>query len=226
MTPTLPNSVTEMVDAVLASIGPGSSNLRYCRTNPCLDHWKNFRATVFCALREIYGTELFPQTRQPCRVLTTIICERILVMKVDNAVEYLDMLRREYPAWAKDDLMLASHVASNNPLAYIAILNEFRKHPESFNRKPPVPEEAPIHEENTMTAPALDTTRPAITNQTLIYGVLAENVSDEQIFKAIQDLEAQIRNLETISAESKAVQKHIAKMKKDIKKLVEIVDAR
>jgi hypothetical protein len=69
-------------------------------------------------------------------------------------------------------------------------------------------------------------TNIAITNKTLIGGVDASQLTDEQIFQLIARKENEIKTWETIQARPKKLQAIIDEAKADIQKLVDFVDAR
>lgn len=69
-------------------------------------------------------------------------------------------------------------------------------------------------------------TLPAVTTQTLIYGIEASSVEDADVFKVIQELENEITNLKTIKTKSKTVTKKIEATQAEIDKLVELIDTR
>lgn len=75
------------------------------------------------------------------------------------------------------------------------------------------------NEEPTMTAPTIET-------KTFIQGEDAATLTDTQIFSKIAKLEAEIEKLDKIQNKPKKLVAVIEKLKEDINKLVEFVDAR
>lgn len=69
-------------------------------------------------------------------------------------------------------------------------------------------------------------TTPVIQEVTLIHGVNANQLPDAEIFKLIAKLEGEVKDLSSIKASSKKIQKAIEAIEADIAKLVEYVDNR
>jgi hypothetical protein len=72
----------------------------------------------------------------------------------------------------------------------------------------------------------MSTSTPAIETKTYIYGNLAANVSDDQIFGQVAGLEQQIEQLSKAQNKSKKLEAKIAALQADIAALNDFVDAR
>lgn len=83
------------------------------------------------------------------------------------------------------------------------------------------PEHQP--KETTMTKAV---TTPTIATRTFIQGVDAANMTDDDIFKKIREIEQQIADLDAINAKPKKLVARIEALQEDVKKLVEYVDSR
>lgn len=67
---------------------------------------------------------------------------------------------------------------------------------------------------------------PAIETKTYIFGTLAANVSDDQVFGMVAGLEQQIEQLSKTQNKSKKLEAKIAALQADVKALNDFVDAR
>ena len=205
---------------------------RYVYTDPCEEHYKNFRRAVWLQMRNLYGIAEFGTNQQPNRTLLTVICERLLGHYWDHFIQipgtsfpvYLDLLRSSYMEWTKNDLTIIQAVNNVDSHTLKAALRVFRKDPTIFNVEPPITKPEPEKEKTIMSKLNFDL--PAVIKQTLVYGVVAKDASDAEIFGAIQRLENEITSLENIKTSSKAIGKKIAALKAEIAVLVEVVDTR
>lgn len=147
----------------------------------------------------------------------------LLMHRKNSAVmarlEWLGLLENSSPNWRQGRV---TKKAAGKSAAYARaaskFVDQFEFHPEPPNNLNSQPQP--------QTEGKSEMTTPVIQEITLIRGVDAKQMSDAEIFKLIMKLEGEVKDLSSIKASSKKIQKAIEAIEADITKLVEYVDSR